>query len=135
MSILLLIIVLVLFVLLGALVYRRYVKSIAKVDISIAFSRRILLLGFAGCALFGVIFGLLSIAYGHNCEPVLFCLIAFIFGPIGVQSFIYSFMTKSVDGVQIRRLHAIILSIIFYLPGLISIFVGISAMEALIGNF
>lgn len=141
--ILLIIIVTVLLFLLGALVYRLYAKYIAKVDISFALSCRILFLGFAGCAVFSIIFGILGTALGavYGAAPGTFCdanplcLFAFIFGPIGVQSFIYFFMTKSLDGVQITRLHAFILSIIFLVPGFISVMAGIFAMAALIENF
>ena len=133
MIVLIIILFIVLLILPGARVYRRYAKSIARVDISLKLSYRILFLGFAGCAVFGVIFELLGIAYGSTAPPLIY-LIAIIFGPIGVQPFIYCFMTKSVDGVQITCLHAFILSVIFFLPGLLSIIAAMIAMEALIGD-
>jgi hypothetical protein len=88
----------------------------------------------AGCAVFSVIFELLGVAYGAAAPPLIY-LIALFFGPIVIQSFIYCFITKSVDGVQITGLHAFILSIIFFLPGSLSIIAAMIAMEALIGDF
>ncbi len=120
--------------LLGVHIFRYYVNTFTDVDISFARSCRILLLGFAGCVGFIAVFAIFGAAAGANCEPVLFCLLAFIFGIIGVQSFIYHFMTKSVDGGQITYLHAIILSIIFFIPGVISVIAAMVAMVALNGG-
>ena len=120
MDILLIIIVLVLLFLLGSLIYRQLAKSIAKVHISYAYSCLILLLGFAGCAVFVGVFSLLGIGSVTFCEPILVCLIPFIFGTTGIQAFIYFFMTKSADGVRITRMHAFIFSVIFFMPGLLA---------------
>lgn len=120
MDILLVIIVMVLLFLLGALIYRYFAKSIAKVHISYAYSCLILLLGFAGCAAFVGVFGLLGAGSVTFCEPILVCLLPFIFGSTGIQAFIYFFMTKSADGVRITHKHAFIFSIIFFMPGLLA---------------
>ena len=134
MIILLPIIVPILLALPGAYIFRLYAKTNARIDLSFARSYRIVLLGFAGCEVFGVIFDLNGAGLGTDSETFFFSMVAFFLGTIGLQAFIFFLMTKTADGVQIKFKKAFIVSTMLFVPSLMSVLTALYAIEALGGG-
>ena len=131
MIILLIIIVPILLALPGAYLFRLYAKSNAKVNISLKLSYRILLLGFAGCAVFGIIFDFIGPGLGTDSETFFFSMVVFFFGTIGLQAFIFFLMTKTADGVQIKFKYALMVSAFLMVPALMSVITALYALDAI----
>jgi uncharacterized membrane protein len=115
----------------GAYLFRLYAKTNPRIDLSFARSFRIVLLGFIGCAVFGVIFNPAGTTNGHAFDPFFFSLIAFTSGTIGVQAFIFFLMTKSVDDERIKFKYAFIVSTMLFVPGLMSTIAVLLALDAI----
>ncbi len=118
----------------GAYLFRLYAKTNARIDISFARSFRIVLLGFAGCEVFGVILDLIGVGFGTDCEAFYLCMILFILSTIGVQAFIFFLMTKTANGVQIKFKKALIVSTMLFVPSLMSVLTALYAIADIGGG-